>query len=491
MANMDYQARVAQQVAQYATSEIHDVPPIYDYWSNTHLRPRLNAVLGVDTIPDFYVQHIRQRAARAPHQVARILSIGAGDAEIEIQIAKQLLSSGLEAFRLEGMELSPILIERANQRIQEAGLAAHLVMVESDLNSWKQTGSSGEPYTAVLANHILHHVVELEALFANVAAAIGDTGVFLTADMIGRNGHQRWPEVLSLVNALWETLPKTLKYNHVFCETDEVYKNWDCCSPGGFEGIRAQDILPLLLQHFQFEKFLAFGGLPEAFCNRDYGPNYDPAVPAHTAFVDSVDQMNSLLLELGAIKPTMMFAVLSNHGVPAPSVWKNLSPEFCLRDPTELDLSRHRQQSQSLATAYKPDLVSFRQGEAGERSLRAGWSYPEDWGTWMVGKEAVLEVAVPAAVRDHGTLMIRMRASAFLPRRLYSRSFTFQVGDAIIGGVTFYESENKSFDLEMTTPESSPFLLRIIAHEDASPADEGSSGDARALGLALVDLGVY
>jgi SAM-dependent methyltransferase len=491
MPNTDYEARVADQIAQYSASKIHDHPPIYQYWSNTYIRPRLNAVIGVDTVPGFYVEHIRQRAARNAHQLVRILSIGAGDAEMEVQIAQQLLASGLGTFRLEGLELSPILIDRAKQRIHEAGLDAHITMVQSDLNSWSHAASPGDPYTAVLASHILHHVVELENLFANVAVAIGDTGVFLTTDMIGRNGHMRWPEALALVNALWDTLPEALRYNHISGKTDHAYVNWDCCSPGGFEGIRAQDILPLLVQRFQFEKFLAFGNLPDVFCDRVYGPNFDPGIPAHTRFIDSVEQLNSLLLELGVLKPTMMYAVISNHGAPTARMWKNLSPQFCVRDPGNLDLSPSRQKSQPLATAFRPDILSFRRGESGEHSLRTGWDLPEAWGTWMVDNEAVLELAIPAGAKKCPTLTVRMRLTAFLPRRLDSRSFTFKVGETVIGGLTFFRHEKgaKSFTLEMDTPGGDTFLLRIVAHEQASPDEDGSE-DHRSLGLALLDIAV-
>jgi len=491
VADVDYQARVAHQIAQYATEDIHDVPPIYDYWADTHIRPRLNSVLGVDTIPDFYVEHIRQRAARTSPLVTRILSIGAGDAELEVQVALELLSSGLRTFRLECMELSPILIERANHRIQEAGLSAHVTIVHSDLNRWSQAESSGDPYTAVLANHILHHVVELEAVFANVAVAIGNTGVFLIADMIGRNGHMRWPEALILLNALWDTVPGGLKYNHVFRETDHAFKNWDCCS-NGFEGIRAQDILPLLVQRFQFEKFLGFGNLPDMFCDRFYGLNFDPNLPAHTRFIDSVEQLNSLLLELGVLKPTKMLAVISNTGAPSTRIWKNLSPRFCIRDPGNIDLSPNRQKSELLATTFRPAILGFRQGGSGEHSLRTGWSRPEEWGTWMVSNEAVVEVAIPAAAKNHPTLTLRIGATAFVPQKLHSRSFSFMAGNVIIGSVTFCRSEKipKRFDLEMEMPGSDRLLLRIIAHEEASPADEGS-GDRRFLGLALIDISVY
>ena len=40
MTHREYEARVARQIAQYATEPIHDAPPIYEYLSNTYLRPQ-------------------------------------------------------------------------------------------------------------------------------------------------------------------------------------------------------------------------------------------------------------------------------------------------------------------------------------------------------------------------------------------------------------------------------------------------------------------
>ena len=114
------------------------------------------------------------------------------------------------------------------------------------------------------------------------------------------------------------------------------------------------------MERFRFEKFLGFGGLIEVFCDRCYGPNFDRTIPAHTRFIDSVEQLNSLLLELGVVKPTMMFAVMSNREADSPRFWKNLNAQFSVRDPGDLDLSPNRQKSQALAKARKPDILTFR-----------------------------------------------------------------------------------------------------------------------------------
>lgn len=486
MDNTSYEAKVTKEIEWFAASKIHDLPPIYDYWADTYIRPRLSSVLGVETIQAFYIDHVLERARDARGSDVHILSLGAGDAELEVQIAQGLLSKGMDRFMLHCLELSPVLIGRANQRIETAGLGSCMSVEQSDLNAALQNWSRGS-CLAVVANHILHHIVDLEALFTNVSRAIGDAGVFLTADMIGRNGHLRWPETLVLVNALWDTLPDELKYNNVFNAVDHVYRDWDCLLGGGFEGIRAQDILPLLVGHYQFEKFLAFGSLPDAFFNRMYGPNFDRDLPAHQQFVERLDELNASLLELGVIKPTMMFAVLSNDGSSATRMWRNLSPQFSVRDPKELDLSGARQKLPSLETAREFATVSFEEGACRE-ALRSGWDSPDDWGTWMVEKEGVLELPVPASAGRHQAVSLTMRVTAFLPRRLHCRSFSFMAGGKALGGVTFWKTDDfpKTIRFVTDAPENGRVLLRILAHEEASPAEDGLI-DKRFLSLGVID----
>ena len=40
-------------------------------------------------------------------------------------------------------------------------------------------------------------------------------GKFLISDMIGRNGHQRWPEALTIVHDFWRKLPPSYRFNRL------------------------------------------------------------------------------------------------------------------------------------------------------------------------------------------------------------------------------------------------------------------------------------
>ena len=137
-------------------------------------------------------------------------------------------------------------------------------------------------------------------------------GAFVVADMIGRNGHMRWPETLAIVRHIWAQLPDRLKWDRGLNRLDRWYENWDC-SVEGFEGVRAQDILPLLLARFQFEKFAATHGVADVFVERRFGQNIDVTDAADVTFLDQLCRLQQDLVRRGYIKPVQIVAVLRNR----------------------------------------------------------------------------------------------------------------------------------------------------------------------------------
>jgi hypothetical protein len=187
-------------------------------------------------------------------------------------------------------------------------------------------------YSVVIAKDTLHHVLELEHLFDAVHEGLEQDGVFLTTDMIGRNGHMRWPEALEIIQAIWKFIPDHYKTNHQLKRVEKEYDNWDC-SKTGFEGIRAQDILPLLVEKFTFRGFLGFGNLPDIFIERGFGHNLNVDNPHDTGFIDFLECLNSLLIDLGYLKPTMIYGAMTRRKqhAPPPSCYRHWTPEFCVR----------------------------------------------------------------------------------------------------------------------------------------------------------------
>lgn len=321
----DYEGRIQQEVSRFAGEEvINDLPKIFHYWSNTYLRPKLEA-FGFSYPEDFFARQIERQHAALGRPVT-VVSIGAGNCDCEVTIAKLLIERGVTQFTISCLDITDAMLERGRELAAANELSAHFSFVQADFNRWEPT----QGYDVVMANQSLHHVTNLEGLFDAIYQAIGPTGIFITSDMIGRNGHMRWPEALSIVREFWKELPDSYRYNVQIRRREKAFKDWDC-SMEGFEGIRAQDILPLALQRFGFDFFLGYGNLIDPFIDRGFGPHFDPEKEWDRTFIDRVHARDEAEMLAGTIKPTHVLAVMRQDKTAQPQVWRHLTPEFCVR----------------------------------------------------------------------------------------------------------------------------------------------------------------
>jgi len=316
--------RIAREIATYAeTINIHDLPDIFHYWSHNYLRPDVEAVFGrADLTGVFASEFVRSMAQSA---VRRIVSIGAGDGSVEIDIAERMLADGQRSFRIDCIELSPHLIGRGQANANAKGLDEIVRFVQSDLTTWKPCDS----YGGAFAHHSLHHIQALEHVFDGLMRTLHEEASFVISDMIGRNGHMRWPEVEAILSRIWQTMPDRYKYNHQLSRHDAQFVNFDCAADGSFEGVRAQDIMPELLKRFHFEKYVAWGGLTDVFVDRSFGHNFSQGNPEDCAFIDHLARADRALLRLGAHTPTALIAVIRK--LPCQLVSNGLVPEQAVR----------------------------------------------------------------------------------------------------------------------------------------------------------------
>lgn len=304
------------------------IPRIFTYWASQYLAPRMRAIMGTHSPEEFFAIHLGERLRR-PNLPKAILSLGCGDCVSEIEVCRFLVKMGLSGFRFDCLDLSPHVLERAKQAVVAAGFEQFFELRAVDANAWKPAEGA---YAGIMANHSLHHFVELEHIFASVRHGLCDEGVFVNSDMIGRNGHMRWPEAEKMVDMIWRFIPEHYKYNHLLKRDEKEFVNWDCAD-GSFEGVRAQDILPLLTKNFHFEKFIAFGNLPDVFVDRTFGPNLSIDEPKDVAFIDFLEELNTTLVNAGQIKPTQMFAVMGKHANVETVCDRGWTPQYCLRQP--------------------------------------------------------------------------------------------------------------------------------------------------------------
>ncbi len=298
----EYSQRLEQERARFdADLCVHDLPEIFHYWANKYPRAMLNAH-GYDSIVDFFVVELADLIAARPRRLQAV-SVGAGDCAHEMDVAKGLLARGLDDFRILCLDISEGALGRADEAIRGQGLAGHVATLSHDFNQGLPDGD----FDVVIANQSLHHVVELERLFDSVATRIGDDGCFLISDTIGRNGHLRWPEAKVLVDEAWQWMPPGYRYNHRLQRQEDDFLDWDC-SQEGFEGIRAQDILPLLLERLQPSVFLAWGNIIDVFVDRGFGHHFRRQTDWDLHFIDQVQAMDHAAIASGRISPTHMLA---------------------------------------------------------------------------------------------------------------------------------------------------------------------------------------
>ena len=329
-ADPEYARRLERELAYYADDvDVHALPEIFHYWSNRYVRPWFEEV-GTTHPEDLFVKYLLEAAESAKRYPPRFVSIGAGNCDAEAAIAEALIDRGLEDFSLECLDINPNMLERGRQLAAERNLEAHLSFVQADFNDWHPQGL----YDGILANQCLHHVQNLEGLFQAIDDALAPNGLFITSDMIGRNGHQRWPEAEKIVRDVWENLDDRYKYNHQMQRLETEFINHDC-SVESFEGIRAEDILPLLINRFSFHVFIAFGNVVDIFIDRGYGHNFDAKSEQDRALIDRLHKIDEEGFAEGSLKPTHMVAVMGNkqNQTSQPYFARGLSPEQALRQP--------------------------------------------------------------------------------------------------------------------------------------------------------------
>ena len=316
-----YRLQLSREVRRYADCiTVHDLPGIFHYWSNRYLRPRL-LPFGFSNPDEMFARYLAEHSDGSCARPRRFVSLGSGNCDLEASLALGLRAQGIP-FVFDCVDLNPAMLERAKIQAAALGIGDCMSFICADLNTWNPDAE----YDAAIANQSLHHVVNLEHLIGGIGRALRPGGRFLISDMIGRNGHQRWPEALDIVHEFWRSLPPSYRFNHKSGRYEDLYLDHDC-SGEGFEGVRSQDILPVLLESFEFRVFIPFGNVIDPFVDRAFGPNFDPEIPWDREFIDAVHARDEEELLAGRITPTHMLAVAETRS----GFSGGARPESCVR----------------------------------------------------------------------------------------------------------------------------------------------------------------
>ena len=265
---MNEQRRLSEESDRFcASGDSHDLPEIANWFSQNILSHELIKHTGSRSFQELVLQGIKN--ARKSNREFVLVSLGSGHGQIENELLEMVPSISPGNTHFYAIDLfSP----NDSVETQTNGHTYRLTRISQNLN--KPTFPKNADM--IIVHHALHHFVALEEIFESIyEILLANSGSLIIADMVGRNGHMRWPESLRAINRIWKALPEDKKFNNQFQKTWSTFENWDCSSEG-FEGIRSEDITKILMKHFESDGSFFWGGVLDPFIDRGFGDNFDP-----------------------------------------------------------------------------------------------------------------------------------------------------------------------------------------------------------------------
>lgn len=209
-----------------------------------------------------FVERILSRAGAGP---VRILSLCSGAARIEAEFSAQV--GELAEWTL--LDINSDLLRTAAQQFSRS---VKVDLIEANVN---ELFDLDERWDIILCVSALHHVVELEKLFKFCHLSLNKGGEFWSiGENIGKNGNRLWPDALNVANSFFSDLPERYRLNRHTGNVDLEIPDSDY-SVGCFEGIRSQEIEPVMDIWFQQDHIYRINCFLWRVMNLAYSDNYD------------------------------------------------------------------------------------------------------------------------------------------------------------------------------------------------------------------------
>jgi SAM-dependent methyltransferase len=437
-----YKSQISKEIETFeANTNVHDLPQSAHYANNKILAGLLQRNLGVNSFPGLILKYYKLLSSKDPGKPLEMASLGSGNCDFEVSlVADNKLNCVMTCY-----ELNPAMLERGKALAESRGVDSKFRFVACDINALKLDRT----YDIVIANHSLHHFVGLEHVFAEVHEHLHANSLFIVNDMIGRNGHMFWPEALDFVNRLWSMLPKPLKQNYQLEARFPQRVQWDC-SNEGFEGVRAQDILPLLDQTFRFRDFAPFAPILNRFTDRDFGPNFRTEDPLHKAYLDLVCELDHYLSLNHLMRPTQLIGSMMRK---------------------DADIGEYRYiYFETPSAAYNLDESKFyaafdKDSLGGEGELCAGLAIL-DWGP----RET--RASTSFNVQPDGTSAFWIRCDALAPTSVIVLDGKILPSAVALDGKLITAAVPKNMDGLFATPGRFPIWIRDVAAGSESDKQE-------------------
>lgn len=210
--------------------------------------------------------------------------------------------------RIYGLDISPASIDQA----RHAAAAAGLMGVDYDVADLNRLVLPEQSYDVVLTNAGVHHVENLENLFAQIRKTLRPGGMFVMHDFVGPTRFQWTDRQLDAINGLLAILPRKYRISVTtgmekrrVDRPDQSYMKQTDPS----EAVRSSDIVPLFKHHFRVLEWKNEGGAVLHMLLNDLAGNFKNTSPEDRAWLELCFAVEDMLMESGEVESDFVLAV--------------------------------------------------------------------------------------------------------------------------------------------------------------------------------------
>ena len=273
------------------------------HWTEHVLvQERINTKISGDPMVDSY-NYFFEKYLRAVLPVERSLTLGCGDGALERGLAKYNL-----CLHYEGVDVAHEALRRAEKMAPRDGSSSfsyrYMDLNNLDLNP--------EHYDLIFGANSVHHVENLEGLFAEVQKALTPAGYFHLNEYVGPSRFQWTDRQQEIINGLLMVLPQRYRLSvndgatvkqHLTRPTVEEVKAID---PS--EAARSGEIMELLGRYLELVELKEYGGTILHPLLDSIAGNFDPEKEDDRGWLEWLFQAEDALLSAGDV--TSDFAVI-------------------------------------------------------------------------------------------------------------------------------------------------------------------------------------
>ena len=290
---LDYERLVAEEVAEfenhpmtadYKLGGVHDTQAWHYYWKR--LGAEEFAGWRHPSITNFIEE---ERQFEGP---VKVLSLGSGFCGPDLEMARAFKVP----YEITCVDMNPKLFAGAKECAEREKL--NFRFEEGDLN---YITLPPDTYHLVFAHAILHHVINIERLFEQIVGTLKPEGICHFIEVGGENRSLISDQATQFANGLLRLIPPALGKNMHIVRGVE----------GGMEGIRQDQLLPLIEEYFEPIFEVRHGAFMRFVCHASPVGDFHPENPREKPWLDFLIDADRSCVKRGILPPLEVWGVYS------------------------------------------------------------------------------------------------------------------------------------------------------------------------------------